>query len=131
MLIAFDYKNNIWTGICLIGGNAIFGVIYTFSVQFTAFEVMSRHVWSTFPATFTTDLRPLTHFVCGGTCGVLATLAAQPFDVIRTRFVAQGEPKVRPYPRILVVISTFVGPCVEASKYGRSDIYFVGLCVEA
>lgn len=42
----------------------------------------------------TSNVRPVTHFVCGGLAGCAATLASQPFDVIRTRFVAQGEPKV-------------------------------------
>ena len=36
----------------------------------------------------------VTHFVCGGIAGCLASTVAQPLDVIRTRLVAQGEPKV-------------------------------------
>lgn len=36
----------------------------------------------------------VTHFVCGGIAGCLASTVAQPVDVIRTRLVAQGEPKV-------------------------------------
>ena len=31
---------------------------------------------------------------CGGVAGVSATFACQPFDVLRTRLVGQGEPKV-------------------------------------
>jgi solute carrier family 25 thiamine pyrophosphate transporter 19 len=34
------------------------------------------------------------HFVCGGVSGCCATLCAQPLDVLRTRLVAQGEPKI-------------------------------------
>lgn len=39
-------------------------------------------------------LNTVTHFVCGGIAGCLASTVAQPVDVIRTRLVAQGEPKV-------------------------------------
>ena len=31
---------------------------------------------------------------CGGVAGVSATFACHPFDVLRTRLVGQGEPKV-------------------------------------
>lgn len=34
------------------------------------------------------------HFVCGGLSACAATLAVQPVDVLRTRFAAQGEPRV-------------------------------------
>ena len=33
-------------------------------------------------------------FIFGGLAGMCATISCHPFDVIRTRFVAQGEPKV-------------------------------------
>lgn len=36
----------------------------------------------------------VSHFVCGGVAGCLSSTVAQPLDVIRTRLVAQGEPKV-------------------------------------
>ncbi|XP_063098557.1 mitochondrial thiamine pyrophosphate carrier isoform X3 [Cavia porcellus] len=34
------------------------------------------------------------HFVCGGLSACTATLAVHPVDVLRTRFAAQGEPRV-------------------------------------
>lgn len=34
------------------------------------------------------------HFVCGGLSACVATLAVHPVDVLRTRFAAQGEPRV-------------------------------------
>lgn len=34
------------------------------------------------------------HFVCGGLAACTATVAVQPVDTLRTRFAAQGEPKV-------------------------------------
>jgi len=52
------------------------------------------------PSSLATNVRPVTHFVCGGAAGCLATLASQPFDVIRTRFVAQGYPKVSELSRL-------------------------------
>lgn len=63
-------------------------------VQFSSFEVLTQQVWSWLPVYLTVSLRPVNHFVCGGVAGCLATLSAQPFDVIRTRFIAQGQPKV-------------------------------------
>ena len=63
--------------------------------QFSSFELLTHQVWNVVPSSLALSIRPVTHFVCGGTAGCLATLASQPFDVIRTRFVAQGSPKVR------------------------------------
>ena len=37
---------------------------------------------------------PATHFLCGGIAGCAASIASLPLDVLRTRLVAQGEPKV-------------------------------------
>ncbi len=62
--------------------------------QFSAFELLTKAVWYTLPSKFTLELRPLTHLVCGGLAGGLATVAAQPLDTLRTRLCAQGEPKV-------------------------------------
>lgn len=39
--------------------------------------------------------RGVTDFVCGAVAGCCAMTTAMPLDVIRTRLVAQGEPKVR------------------------------------
>ena len=37
----------------------------------------------------------MTNFVAGSAAATLATVATYPLDVIRTRMVSQGEPKVR------------------------------------
>jgi solute carrier family 25 thiamine pyrophosphate transporter 19 len=37
---------------------------------------------------------PANHFVCGGLAAGFAVLSSQPIDVVRTRLVAQGEPRV-------------------------------------
>lgn len=46
------------------------------------------------PRVLSTDYRPLSHLVCGSLSGCCATIVSHPFDVLRTRFVAQGEPRV-------------------------------------
>lgn len=43
---------------------------------------------------FSLNIYTVSHFVCGGVAGCLSSTVAQPLDVIRTRLVAQGEPKV-------------------------------------
>ena len=62
--------------------------------QFVSFELLTLHAWNYLPSSFTTDHKPITHFACGGVTGIIASFASQPFDVIRTRLIAQGEPKV-------------------------------------
>ncbi|XP_020858099.1 mitochondrial thiamine pyrophosphate carrier [Phascolarctos cinereus] len=61
------------------------------AVQFVTFELLTelvhRTVWHD-PRNFSV------HFVCGGISACAATLAVQPVDVLRTRFAAQGEPKI-------------------------------------
>ncbi len=34
------------------------------------------------------------HFLCGSLAGCTATAVTQPLDVLRARFIAQGEPKI-------------------------------------
>ncbi|XP_046378984.2 mitochondrial thiamine pyrophosphate carrier-like [Haliotis rufescens] len=62
--------------------------------QYASFEVFTRLVWEHMPEHLTREYRPLTHLVCGSLAGCTSTLAVQPMDVLRTRFVAQGEPKI-------------------------------------
>lgn len=62
--------------------------------QFVAFEVITRNVFPLLPAKLQMpDMKPATHFLCGAMAGCTATAIAQPLDVLRTRFVAQGEPR--------------------------------------
>ncbi|KAM9002293.1 mitochondrial thiamine pyrophosphate carrier [Sarcophilus harrisii] len=61
------------------------------AVQFVTFELLTELVHRTMrhdPRDFSV------HFVCGGLSACTATLAVQPVDVLRTRFAAQGEPKI-------------------------------------
>jgi len=59
---------------------------------FAVFEVLTKLFYSS----WTNDplLKPATHLVCGGLAGCAATLVSFPFDTIRTRLVAQPEPRV-------------------------------------
>nr|CAD7462360.1 unnamed protein product [Timema tahoe] len=67
----------------------------TFGVtQFVTFEMLIHEAWHLAPSFQSDHYRPLVHFVCGAAAGSLATLISFPTDVIRTRLVAQGEPKV-------------------------------------
>ncbi|XP_037849446.1 mitochondrial thiamine pyrophosphate carrier isoform X1 [Chlorocebus sabaeus] len=61
------------------------------AVQFLSFEMLTElvHRGSVYNA------REFSvHFVCGGLAACTATLTVHPVDVLRTRFAAQGEPKV-------------------------------------
>lgn len=71
----------------------VLSVVYG-CVQFMAFETMTEIMWKTYPLSTSPQWKPVSHFVCGGVAGCLSSTVAQPLDVIRTRLVAQGEPKV-------------------------------------
>nr|XP_020021126.1 mitochondrial thiamine pyrophosphate carrier [Castor canadensis]XP_020021127.1 mitochondrial thiamine pyrophosphate carrier [Castor canadensis]XP_020021128.1 mitochondrial thiamine pyrophosphate carrier [Castor canadensis] len=61
------------------------------AVQFLSFEQLTElvHRASVY------DARGFSvHFICGGLSACAATLTVHPVDVLRTRFAAQGEPKV-------------------------------------
>ncbi|XP_003964644.1 mitochondrial thiamine pyrophosphate carrier [Takifugu rubripes] len=61
------------------------------AVQFTSFEFLTKVVHETMPYDSQTSG---VHFVCGGLAACSATVVCQPLDTLRTRFAAQGEPKV-------------------------------------
>ncbi|KAK4473642.1 hypothetical protein MN116_002994 [Schistosoma mekongi] len=71
------------------------------SVQFLSFEVILSWLRETnsllisdnkilgLPITY----KPVGNFLCGCGAGFIAAVVTQPLDVLRTRFIAQGEPK--------------------------------------
>nr|XP_033817478.1 mitochondrial thiamine pyrophosphate carrier isoform X2 [Geotrypetes seraphini]XP_033817479.1 mitochondrial thiamine pyrophosphate carrier isoform X2 [Geotrypetes seraphini]XP_033817480.1 mitochondrial thiamine pyrophosphate carrier isoform X2 [Geotrypetes seraphini]XP_033817481.1 mitochondrial thiamine pyrophosphate carrier isoform X2 [Geotrypetes seraphini]XP_033817482.1 mitochondrial thiamine pyrophosphate carrier isoform X2 [Geotrypetes seraphini]XP_033817483.1 mitochondrial thiamine py len=61
------------------------------AVQFVTFELLTELVHNT---TTHSATDPLVHFVCGGLSACTASLVNQPLDTLRTRFAAQGEPKI-------------------------------------
>ncbi|KAG8222895.1 hypothetical protein J437_LFUL003540 [Ladona fulva] len=68
------------------------------SVVYGSTQLLTR-MWHDFvvpviPVTWANEYSPVTHFTCGSMAGAVATLTSFPFDVIRTRLVAQGEPKL-------------------------------------
>lgn len=61
------------------------------SLKFVAFEGLTELVHTATPY----NARDFSvHFVCGGLSACTATMTVQPLDTLRTRFAAQGEPKV-------------------------------------
>ncbi|DAA18191.1 mitochondrial thiamine pyrophosphate carrier [Bos javanicus] len=61
------------------------------AVQFLSFEALTELVHRA----SVRDARDFSvHFLCGGLSACVATLAVHPVDVLRTRFAAQGEPRV-------------------------------------
>jgi solute carrier family 25 thiamine pyrophosphate transporter 19 len=59
--------------------------------QFGAFQVATKSLYEWAPWTAEPRFRPVCHFVLGGMAGVAGTLSSYPFDVVRTRLVAQGN----------------------------------------
>ncbi|XP_037544880.1 mitochondrial thiamine pyrophosphate carrier isoform X2 [Nematolebias whitei] len=71
------------------------------AVQFVSFEFLTKMVHKSTPYDSQTSG---VHFVCGGLAACSATMACQPLDTLRTRFAAQGEPKV--YKNLRYAVST-------------------------
>ncbi|KAM4663958.1 mitochondrial thiamine pyrophosphate carrier-like isoform 1-T1 [Discoglossus pictus] len=61
------------------------------AVQFVSFELLTEGIYE---STSLNARGPAVHFLCGGLAACSATLTVQPLDTLRTRFAAQGEPKV-------------------------------------
>ncbi|PIO40603.1 Mitochondrial thiamine pyrophosphate carrier, partial [Aquarana catesbeiana] len=61
------------------------------AVQFVSFEALTEGIHT---STSLDTRAPAVHFMCGGLAACSATLTVQPLDTLRTRFAAQGEPKV-------------------------------------
>ena len=58
--------------------------------QFSSFESLTKVAFTVAPWSTDSHFRPVFHFVFGGVAGVAGTLVSYPFDVVRTRLVAQG-----------------------------------------
>lgn len=64
-------------------------------VQFGSFEVLTKYVFKVAPQLLdSAQSKTMTHFVCGGLAAVIATMANQPIDVLKTRLITQGEPRM-------------------------------------
>ncbi|XP_077413947.1 mitochondrial thiamine pyrophosphate carrier [Vanacampus margaritifer] len=61
------------------------------AVQFATFEFLTKAVHDT--TAFDSQTSGV-HFLCGGLAACSATVVCQPLDTLRTRFAAQGEPKL-------------------------------------
>ncbi|XP_075994895.1 mitochondrial thiamine pyrophosphate carrier [Genypterus blacodes] len=71
------------------------------AVQFASFEFLTEMAHKTSPYDSQTSG---VHFVCGGLAACSATMVCQPLDTLRTRFAAQGEPKL--YANLRHAVST-------------------------
>uniref|UniRef100_A0A3Q1FGC7 Mitochondrial thiamine pyrophosphate carrier n=1 Tax=Acanthochromis polyacanthus TaxID=80966 RepID=A0A3Q1FGC7_9TELE len=71
------------------------------AVQFASFEFLTEMVHK---STSYDSQTSGVHFVCGGLAACSATVFCQPLDTLRTRFAAQGEPKV--YRNLRHAVST-------------------------
>ncbi|KFD69514.1 hypothetical protein M514_08823, partial [Trichuris suis] len=75
-------------------------IVFTL-VQFVSYEFLTEQSYRHIPSVIgqeTYDQLPM-NFLCGATAGTLATVASLPLDVVRTRLVAQGEPKFYKHSR--------------------------------
>ncbi|XP_061605071.1 mitochondrial thiamine pyrophosphate carrier [Phyllopteryx taeniolatus] len=61
------------------------------AVQFATFECLTKAVHDT--TSFDSQTSGV-HFLCGGSAACSAAVVCQPLDTLRTRFAAQGEPKL-------------------------------------
>ena len=60
-----------------------------------AFEKLTKQLSQLFPgASSSTAEKSLVHFIAGSISAGAGVISCQPMDVLRTRFVGQGEPKV-------------------------------------
>jgi solute carrier family 25 thiamine pyrophosphate transporter 19 len=65
------------------------------SAHFLWFEFLTHKTAEMWPRSIETESRKFaTHFACGGLAATFTMLTNQPIDVIRTRFAAQGEPRL-------------------------------------
>ncbi|CAG0884625.1 unnamed protein product [Darwinula stevensoni] len=76
--------------------SGIFGIMHVstnaeFWLQLLSYEILTKEAWTRYPRETN---RVAINLACGGSAGIIATVASFPFDVVRTRFVSQGEPKV-------------------------------------
>ncbi|CAH8833895.1 unnamed protein product [Trichobilharzia szidati] len=93
-------------------------VMFT-STQFLSFEVLSSWLQEINSVTISNDktsslsvtYKHVSNFVCGCGAGAVATAFSQPFDLLRTRFIAQGEPKIyKSLSHAAICILTREGP---------------------
>ncbi|KAL8587471.1 hypothetical protein ACOMHN_062204 [Nucella lapillus] len=72
----------------------VLSVLYGMT-QYSVFEVLTQTAWRVLPKELTTtEWRPVTHTACGALSGGIAAVFIHPVDLLRTRFVSQGEPKI-------------------------------------
>ena len=76
-----------WKGLM---ASQLISICYT-PIQFTSFYFLTEQSVKKLGVSASS---PLTHLACGSFAGMIAIVAAHPFDTLRTRMVGQGEPKL-------------------------------------
>ncbi|WEW58651.1 mitochondrial thiamine pyrophosphate transporter [Emydomyces testavorans] len=84
-------------------GNIPAELLYIFygGIQFTTYRTITQTLQHTLPSPLP---QPVESFTSGALAGGLATFTTYPFDLLRTRFAAQGNDKI--YPSLLSAIRT-------------------------
>ncbi|CAF0776890.1 unnamed protein product [Didymodactylos carnosus] len=62
--------------------------------QIYTFEKVTKKMTYLFPENSSSTKKVLIHFTCGAIAAGIAVCSCQPMDVLRTRFIGQGEPKI-------------------------------------
>lgn len=65
------------------------------TLQFYSYEMLTQ-VLNRYATNLASNpaLQSTSHFFCGSVAGCAATVVTQPLDVLRARFIAQGEPRI-------------------------------------
>ena len=70
--------------------------------QMYSFEKLTKQIAERFPITSSSSTgKTVTHFIVGSLAASVAVVSCQPMDVLRTRFVGQGEPKVNRINKVI------------------------------
>lgn len=111
------------------GLSAIYGL-----VQFATFEVLTQKVNK---VAALREYKKTNDFICGALAGCAAMTAAMPLDVIRTRLVAQGQPrvyhstsdavrKIWQHEKVAGFFRGIIPSLAQVAPYTGGLMYFVG-----
>ncbi|CAF1000166.1 unnamed protein product [Rotaria sordida] len=95
------------------------------SAQMYAFEKVTKQLGEMFPITTSSPTaKTITHFVIGSLAASIAVISCQPADVLRTRFVGQGEPKMYAFEKVTKQLGE-IFPITTSSPTAKTITHFV------